>query len=73
MHRQFRVVKPVTKFDDLRFIPIVDVLSRAENFDCRKASVPDPLEPDRRQAMFYEEVSGKYSLHYVWSQISERR
>jgi hypothetical protein len=45
------------------------VLTGTEDFDCGKTRFPDPLEPDRRQAMFHEEVSGKYTLHQLLSQV----
>jgi len=48
----------VPELVDLSFIPIVDMLSGAENLHRGEARIPYPLEPHRSQAMPHKQVCG---------------
>ena len=51
---QLGIAEPVAQFGDLRPVVIIQVLAGAENLDQRNARVPDPVQPDRGEAMIHE-------------------
>ena len=51
MELEIRIAKPVAQLADLRVIVIIEMLSGAKDLDQRNARVPNPVEPDGRQAM----------------------
>ena len=63
MELQLRIAKPVAEFGDLRAVAIIQMLAGAEDLHQRNARVPDPLEPDRGQAVVDEQMSGERAMH----------
>jgi hypothetical protein len=53
----------MTKFVDLSFVTVVEVLSGAEDLNGFKTGVPHPFQPDSRQTVANEEVGRQYELH----------
>ena len=72
MKFQRRIAEPVTQLADLRVIVIIQMLLGAENLDQGNARVPDPVEPDGREAVPDKKVSGERVKHPVLM-IAHRR
>jgi hypothetical protein len=53
----------MTKFVDLRFVPIVKMLPGTKDFNGFEAAVPHALEPNRSQAVTDKEVGRQNELH----------
>lgn len=71
MHFQFRVPEPMPKFDYLSSISIINVLPRAKDLDCGEAGIPDPFEPNGRQAVPHKQMRGNYLVHeFVFLSVS---
>jgi hypothetical protein len=51
---------------NLRMIVIIEVLLGAENLDQGNARVPDPVEPDGREAMPDKKRSGERVKHWFF-------
>src|SRR6478736_2001529 len=71
MNFQFRIPKPMSEFIDLGFIPVVQMLARAEYFDERNACIPNPVQPDRSETMIHKQMCGKCVLHVF--EVSNQR
>ena len=55
---QLGVPEPVPQFVDLRLVPIIQMLARAEDLHRRYPRLPDLVQPDGVQAMIHQQVSG---------------